>query len=124
MKKALSILFVLVILFSCAVLTGCGDKDGEISPDSKYIGTWQAVRAEFKGEEVDIHEVLTEDFILKLNQDGTAIVNTEGQEHTAPWTETSSEVKVTSDDINLKLKKEVDSLTMSILGMTIFFEKQ
>ena len=124
MKKVFSILCAAVLLALCVLLTGCGDKGGKVSPDSQYIGTWQAVRAEFKGEEVDIHDVLTEEFILKLNQDGTAVVNTEGEEHTAPWSETSSEVRISSDDINLKLKKDDSYLTMSILGVTIFFEKQ
>ena len=73
---------------------------------------------------MDIHEVLSEEFILKLNQDGTAVVNTEGEEHTAPWSETSGKVRISSDDINLKLKKDDSYLTMSILGVTIFFEKQ
>ena len=73
---------------------------------------------------MDIHEVLTEEFVFTLNQDGTAVVNTEGEEHQAPWTETNSEVRISSDDINLKLKKNEGYLTMSILGVTIYFEKQ
>ena len=124
MKKTLSILCVFGIVLSCAVLTGCGDKGKGISPDSKYIGTWQAVKAEFKGEETDIHEILSDEFILKLNQDGTATVKTEGEEHLAPWSETNSEIQIKSDDINLKLKKEDRYLTMSILGVSIFFDKQ
>ena len=124
MKKAIGILGVAVILTVCLLLAGCGDKGGEVSPDSQYIGTWQAVKAEFKGDEVDIHEVLTEEFVFTLNQDGTAVVNTEGQEHQAPWTETNSEVRISSDDINLTLKKNEGYLTMSILGVTIYFEKQ
>ena len=124
MKKAIGILGFAVILTVCLLFAGCGNKGGEVSPDSQYIGTWQAVKAEFKGDEVDIHEVLTEEFVFTLNQDGMAVVNTEGQEHTAPWSETNSEIRISSDDINLKLKKDAGYLTMSILGVTICFEKQ
>ena len=45
MKKAIGILSVAVILAVCLLLAGCGDKGGEVSPDSQDSGTWQAVKA-------------------------------------------------------------------------------
>jgi len=124
MKKTVSILCVTIILISCVLLAGCGSKGGDIPADSPYIGTWKAVRTEFKDETADPAEMLGGDFILELNADGTAKLITAGEEQTAPWSITSTGVKVKGDDVNMTFKSEGSTLTTSIIGVTIILEKQ
>ena len=122
MKKTLSILCALLILALCVSLAGCGNK-GDIPADSPYIGTWKAVRATFKDEVMDVNEVLEKDFIIILNQDGSASVDYD-ESGTGTWSLTDSGAKIKGDDLNIKLKMEDGTLTTSVLGMTFYFEKQ
>ena len=112
----------MVILALCVSLAGCGSK-GDIPADSPFIGTWKAVRATFKDEVMDVSEVLDKDFIIILNQDGSASVDYE-ESGVGTWSLTDSGAKIKGDDLNIKLKMEDGTLTTSVLGMTFYFDKQ
>lgn len=132
MKKAFAILFVMLLTISC-VFCGCSKKKddnnnnnaaGTEQSASQYIGTWKATKAEFKGEEVDISEVVETDFIVVLKEDGTADVSSDDGESTAKWSETSKGLKVKGDNINLDLSPKDDMLVMELFGFYLYFEKQ
>ena len=122
MNKTLSILCALLILALCVSMAGCGSK-GDIPADSPYIGTWKAVRATVKVEVMDGNEVLEKDFIIILNQDGSASVDYD-ESGKGTWSLTDSGARIKGDDLNIKLKMEDGTMTTSVLGMTFFFEKQ
>ncbi len=118
MKKTLAIICAAIIALSCVFLSGCGES--KPSPDSQYIGTWKAVTAGI-GDEIDpAEEVFTNGFVFTLNADGTAIVNSDGQEEKQTWTETSKGVKIDG----MEYKNEDGKLTANIIGVKIVFEKQ
>lgn len=124
MKKVFVVLCCMIISLGFVTLVGCGSGDAP-SSDSQYIGKWQAVSAEFKGEAVDINEVLEgEQFIIDLHDDGTATVS-EGtaDESEATWTETDKGVKVEGDDINMEFADNDGKLSCKILGVKMFFQK-
>lgn len=127
MKKVLMILCAMVLSLSCFALAGCGSGgSGDAPPaDSQYIGTWKAVSAEFKGEEADIDEVLNgQDFIITLNDDGTATVSSSDTNGDGTWSETDKGFKVTGDDIDMEFEVTDGVGTFSILGVNLRFEKQ
>ena len=118
-KTLLMILCLMALLIACVVLAGCGGSSdgGEISPDSPYIGTWQA-------QEQDINEVLEGDYTFTLNEDGSAKHIYADEEQDAVWYETKSGIHIKGDDVDMDLDSAEDALTVKILGVTIFFEKQ
>ena len=122
MKKTFSVISIMLVAIFCIIVTGC-DNSSEIPADSKYIGTWEAVKAEFKGEEQDINEVLDGDkFIITLKNDGTVEVESD-ENNTGTWVIIKNGVKL-KGDTKLKLKENGDYLTTKILGMTLYFEKK
>ena len=128
MKKALSILFVMVLTLSLVALAGCGgsSKPGEIPADSPYIGTWEAVRAEMLGEATDMAEALEGDkWIITLKADGT-VEETNGEEiETGVWSITDSGISMKIDGSKkaVKFTMQGDELTTKLVA-TIFFAKQ
>lgn len=125
MKKTLTILCALIITISCIALAGCGKGgNGTDASDSPYLGTWKAVTAEALGQEVPIAEVLDYDLTLTLNADGSAQLEADGEVANGKWSESGTEVKVSGSDMNMTLKDEGGKLSTSIVGVTIYFEKQ
>ena len=124
-KKTLSILALLALI--CIVLTGC-DNGGtaEIPEDSPYIGTWVATRAEHKGEEMPVEEVVGDVFVLVLKADGTADVTSDGETQAATWkiTNTGVNIRVSGARTDTKYTAKGDDLALTILGVDIFFVKQ
>ena len=127
MKKVFVILCVMLMTVSC-VFCGCGKKkedDGGTPAaqsaqstaasvaESRYVGTWTAVKAELMGKEADLKEALGDELTLELNADGTG-----------NWSETSDGVKLTGTDMNMTLKNENGQLAMDLLGFRVYFEKQ
>lgn len=128
MKKVLVILFSMMFSLSFVTLAGCGDSsEGDASlANSPYVGVWEAVAAEFNDEPVDLNEILEgEDFIIDLQEDGTASVDAAQDGHSeATWTVSGDKVKVTGDEINLKFKDRDGKLVANILGVKLIFAKQ
>ncbi len=121
-KKTFIIVLVMVMTVSLA-LVGCGSKG--VPADSRYIGTWEATGAEFKGEAVDLNEALNNDvFIVTLDADGTCKVVSGADVSTGSWSETGSGVKLKGDDLNMTLKDKDGSLALTILGFTITLDKK
>ena len=123
MKRTFRFLCIMVFALACLTVSACsGNSVGK--PDPKYAGTWDAVRAEFVGEEKDIDEILSKGFTLILNEDGTAAINQSGEDSNAKWGVKNGAVKVKGDDIDADFRIEGDQLTTSILGLKFYFEKQ
>ena len=122
MKKILAIVLCVILAGSCLVgLTACGKQD---LTNSQYLGTWKATGAKFKGEDVDIKEALTSgDFIVTLNGDGTATLDSPDGVSNANWKETSKGVKLKGDDVNVKMKWLGDSFDVSIIGFHLILTK-
>lgn len=128
MKKTLAILCAVALAISCFAIIGCGGGSNEspepIPADSQYIGTWKATGAEYKGEAQDIKEVLSEDFTLVLNADGTAVM-TYDEESACNWAETDKGVKLSGGDSkDLELEYVDGKLVTGIFGVNLLLEKQ
>lgn len=124
MKKSLVIVLILMLVLSCVVFAGCGEGNNAPAADSKYIGTWQAVKATFMGEESDMSEVLGGDELkLILNADGTGTLESSEETSEFTWSETSDGFKVKGDDVDMKFKDEDGVVSSSMLGVDLIFEK-
>ena len=130
MKKLFMILCVMVMSLAFVSLTGCGGSDsgdaGEApAADSPYIGSWIATSAEFNDEEVDLAEALEEgDYIIVLNEDGTASSSYGDENTTGNWTVTDNGVKLRGDDMKMDLVDEGDgTVSTEIFGFKMYFEK-
>ena len=125
MKKTL-LLFVLLALV-CVVLSGC-DNGGtaEIPEDSPYIGTWKAVSADFKGEEMPLEEAVGDAFIITLNADATARIISDGADQPGTWKITGSGISVRVSDAksDSKYTAKDDTLILTMFGVNIHFAKQ
>ena len=125
MKKTL-LLFVLLLL-ACVVLSGCSNGGtAEIPEDSPYIGTWEAVSADFKGEEMPLEEAVGDAFIITLNADATARIISDGEDQPGTW-------KITGDGISVrvgnarsdsKYTAKGDKLILTLFGVNICFAKK
>ena len=129
-RKITAIVCSFAVLVACVLLVGCGGGNGDsgvgtVSSDSKYIGTWEGVKASFADEETTVEEVIKGPFIMELKADGTADV-TMGQEEkmTANWGETKEGIKVKGDDINLDFEDKDGVLETSVIGMHFYLEKK
>ena len=126
----------MIIAASCFVLTGCGGSDGgdsaaveeeSATPVSEYVGTWKATKGIFKDEEVDVIEVLEDDFIIVCNEDGTATISSEDGEEAAKWFDTDEGLRVQGVDTETDMKfkdTEDGNLDISIFGVHLILEKQ
>ena len=126
MKKTLAILLIMILAFSCVMLSGCGGSSDSTPPaDSQYIGTWGPTKAIFKGEETDINEVLEESeyFTITLNADGSAVLVSSEETTEGNWSETKEGFKIKGDDLNMKFKNEDGVISFSLLGVDLVFEK-
>ena len=124
MKKAISLF--LTMLAVCLTLAGCSKMDDGAVPaaDSRFIGTWKAVRATHSGQEHPIAEVLNNtDFIIILNGDGSSAVITDKEEK-GTWTEKKKAVHVKAGKTDTDFQEEDGSLVITIYGMKLFFERQ
>ena len=118
----------------CAILSGCGKKKDEGGSnaenatvnlaESQYTGEWMAVKAEFKGEEQDVNEVVEGGLYLKLNADGTASLTGDGDESTGTWSESAEGVVFKADKSNLKFKNQDGQLVYELFGVYIYLVKQ
>ena len=135
MKKTILILFVMIIAASCFALTGCGGSsdDGSAAaeessaPVSEYVGTWKAVSVELKDKKADLDEALEEDFIIVLNEDGTAKISSEDGQEEAKWFENDKGFRVQGVDseTDLKINKDKNGrMVLSFVGVHLVFEKQ
>lgn len=134
MKKTLMILFVMIIAASCIALTGCGggsSDSGSTATDegsavnAEYVGTWKATSAQVKDETEDIDEVLDEDFIIELKEDGTATMTSEDGVEEGKWFETKDGVRFQgADESDIEFKYSDGKLDLKVIGVHLIFEKQ
>ncbi len=129
MKKRISVLLATFVTVSSLMLAACGGNSGGDKPaaDSVYIGTWEAVRGELKGETIPVSEILEENekFILELREDGTATVYTDTDTvEEGTWTENSKGIHVKAGETDSDFTADGDTLYISIFGAKIIFEKQ
>ena len=125
MKKNLMLLVLLVL--ACAVLSGCENGGSAVIPeDSPYIGTWEAVRADFKGEEMPIEEAVGDVFIFTLNADGTAQITSDGADQPGTWkiTGTGININVNGAKSDTKYTAKDDTLVLGMFGVNIYFTKK
>jgi len=132
-RKPFVVLCVMMMAL-CAILSGCGKKKDEGGSnaenatvnlaESQYTGEWMAVKAEFKGEEQDVNEVVEGGLYLKLNADGTASLTGDGDESTGTWSESAEGVVFKADKSNLKFKNQDGQLVYELFGVYIYLVKQ
>ena len=129
MKKTIIILAFAMAAMFCVLLAGCGSSggDGADLSDSKYVGTWKAVSVELKDKKADLDEALEEDFIIVLNEDGTAKISSEDGQEEAKWFENDKGFRVQGVDseTDLKINKDKNGrMVLSFVGVHLVFEKQ
>lgn len=124
MKKCISMMLVLVM--SAVLLVGCG---------SGAAGTYEAVKVEMNGEEMDLDSVsklVGEDMkaTLTLSKDGkaemVAEVNGKEQKSSATWTEEDDKIIIKNDSGKQQTYEKKDGrlfIDMNKNGMKIIFEK-
>ena len=114
MKKLLSVIFVLVMMFC---LAGCGN---DLS-DSQYVGTWHAVEYSYAGVS------MTPEYIgesnMTLDADGKLTVDFMGEEGSGSWEETDTGIKISSLGLDLDCISDGTAITLEYSGVTILFEK-
>jgi uncharacterized lipoprotein NlpE involved in copper resistance len=118
-KKILKVAAVsMVLLMALVAFTACGSQ-------SKYVGTWTAVKAEAYGVEMTMDE-LNMTFEVEFKDDGTCAATTDGQDDgEGDWEETSDGVKITDttgQEITCTLNDD-DQLEMVVSGVTFYLEK-
>ena len=127
MKKVLALFFALALTLSLVSLAGCGSsKSGEIPADSPYIGTWEATRAELKGETADMNDFLEDGkWTITLNADGTVQQTSGTETETGVWSITNDGLSMKLDGAKkaVKFTAEGDELATKIIA-TIYFVKQ
>lgn len=111
MKKILSVIFVVLMLFG---LVGCGS-------ESQYAGVWKAVEYEAAGQTLTADQL--GDSTLTLENDGTLKADFLGTLGTGEWTENEKGIHITSD-VELDCESDGKTLTMDYSGITITFEKE
>lgn len=117
---------MLVLVMSAVLLVGCG---------SGAAGTYEAVKVEMNGEEMDLDSVsklVGEDMkaTLTLSKDGkaemVAEVNGKEQKSSATWTEEDDKIIIKSDSGKQQTYEKKDGrlfIDMNKNGMKIIFEK-
>ena len=122
MKRAITILCIIVLAASCFMLYGCGRDDIDLS-DSMYTGTWEATSADFKGAEVTVEEILGGEYVIEFKANGKADITIAGDTSTGDWTETKKGVRVTGSNIDLNLTYKGNQLTTNFLGVGLYLDK-
>lgn len=120
MKKSLAILIVVLITLSCIIFTGCG---GSIPEGFQYSGTWNAVETVLLGETTAADDVFADGFVLILSEDGSAFLNTDGEEYQATWAETNRGIRL-HGDTSMEFLFDNGRLITAFLGMDVYLEKQ
>ena len=107
------------LLLACIcslLLAACGNKYA----NSPYVGTWNAVSAEYMGIELSQEEMGI--FTLTLEPDGKATMeNTDGPQN-GRWEEVEGGVRLDKDD-SLIMKDTDGKLVLEMSGVTFTFEK-
>ena len=121
MKKTMAIVLVLSMIASMLMLAACGSDDVDLS-DSKYVGTWKCTEMHL-GDEITTTDESELDWILTLKGDGTGEYDDEDGSHKITWELTKDGFK-TKGDMKLSFTDDGDRIYFSLLGTTVYFEKQ
>jgi hypothetical protein len=120
MKKSVSVLFVVVLIFS-VILGGCAS-----GKKSEFDNTkWVLSGAESEGIKVSPEDMGMADFTIEFKTDGKAKLKANGETSDATFKEKGDELIVTekgSDDMTFKLKD--DKISTDMDGVTMTFKKK
>ena len=119
-RRALSLLLCAVMTLSAAVCFAACGKGG------RYIGRWEAVKANYYGMEYSIEDIGGEELRLEIKPDGTALITIDGEEVFATWEREEDGVKLyLENDSTLKVKeKDFGSLSLKINGVELILERR
>ena len=123
MKKTLSVLIIMMMLFSSIALTACGgDKKTDLS-NSKYLGKWEASALSLGdlSENVDESSELNET-TMTLLADGTGHMDGDGEVSNFTWSEIDGGFK-TKGDLKATFKDEEGGIKAKIIGVDLHFVK-
>ena len=101
------------------LLVSCGKKNNADVSDSKYVGTWKAVKMSLKDES----EALEQSWVLTLNGDGTGQFVDDDGTSKITWELTDDGFR-TKGDTKLKFKDDGDKIKTNIIGVDLIFERQ
>ena len=119
MKKRITMLLCIFLMFSCVILPACGTGGKMDLSDSKYVGTWKAVNMTLRDE---VGEFETEHY-LTLNADGTAAFTSADEVSNCTWAETSNGFRLKGDS-KMSFTDDGEGIKCSLLGVELHFEKQ
>ena len=116
MKKRIS--FMLVVMVATTLLLSACGKD---MSDSKYLGKWEAISAEYSGVEISV-DTLYDAFYFTLQDNGTVKLTLNDEEHSGKWDETDSGI-IIDDEMEFK-EMDDDILTYESDGATVYFVRE
>lgn len=122
MKKFLSLLLVVALMFTCASLVACS-KDDDKDP---VIGTYALTSMSYNGEERELPEGAS--MTMEIKEDGTVVMtesyNGESDSENGTWVKNDNVVTITLDGNATDLTFADNKLTYSEDGYVQVFTKQ
>lgn len=114
MKKLVP--FTLLAVTTVLLFTACGKSN------SKYVGTWEAVKYEAYGMELTPDEI--GESTMEFKSGGTVKLEFMGDAGSGKWEETDDGVKISDSDVEYELVADDDGyLELEESGVTMYFEK-
>ena len=111
-----SVILMLMAVTAVLLFTACGKSN------SKYVGTWEAVKYEAYGVEMTTDEV--GESTMEFNSNGTVDLEFMGETGSGNWEETEDGVKISDSDAEYELVFDDDDyLELEESGVTMYFEK-
>ncbi|MBE5742780.1 MAG: hypothetical protein E7360_05670 [Clostridiales bacterium] len=112
MKKLLAIILSVVTCFAClSLVSSCGN-------NSKFVGTYEMVSITgtmtYNGQTTQLDESLYEYYRITLNKDGTALVESKGNnttskiENEGTWEYKNNKVRLKSTQAGITVVEEMD----------------
>ena len=97
----------------------------QTDPDAALLGSYEAVKAEAFGAEVDINEVLDDAFVIELAENGVCYVKAQGSSSKAGWQHSGDSITIIWDSQEMKGTLVDDGFTLdNMLGLGVKFTFQ
>ena len=121
MKKIAAVLCAVILIGVCVMSSACGG--GAKYKDSKYLGKWNATKAEYMDMELGVEEILGGEFSFTLTEDGKVAMKVVDDEQSGKWEEIEEGIRLDGDE-DMTFKDQEGKLVVDYQGVTLTFEKE
>ncbi|MDL2235953.1 hypothetical protein LJC07_07420 [Christensenellaceae bacterium OttesenSCG-928-L17] len=121
MKKGISILLALMLVFSLAACGGGGKSD------DPNVGKWNAVSASMLGLDMGIADLFEGGVTLELKSNGKFTLDVDGEKGSGKWEYNGTGIQMTASGVDMSATIANGKLTLTNLlgmGMDLTFEKE